>query len=271
LVSGCDGIATFDGFPAPLQKGLVALGSHTHYFGKVDQNTELRHDFALINEAEVPILITGMRSSCACTWAEGSENFVGLEIAPGQTINYPVFLSTGTLQDSASGQIAIFYRYQSDEPQERNMVLMLEVLGTILPDYRIEPTELQFGEIFAIETQTATRSFRVTPVNLEELEIIDIRSSSNLFTAVIVSSGERGFEVDVTFDGSSLGNSEIVRSHLIIETNSENVPHGLVTLSATYIAHYYNAHIRFDRVGQRRNGTRKCADNFFCSVANRQC
>jgi hypothetical protein len=73
-------------------------------------------------------------------------------------------------------------------------------------------------------------------VQLKTLEIVDIRSSSALFTVNILSSSTEGYEVEVTFDGSSLANSERVHGHLVIETNSETVPRGLVSLSASYVA-----------------------------------
>ena len=221
----------------PSRKGLTVLDSSSHDFGEVKQNAQLRHDFVLTNNVDVPIRIVGMKSSCSCTWSEGNDRFVGSEIAPKQKIDIPIFLNTGTLQDKASGQIAIIYRYQSDDPKwSGDDSLTLEVSGTLLPDYRIEPLDLSFGEIHALETQTAKRSFRVTPVQRESLEILDIKSSSNLYTTNILSSGKEGYEVEVTFDGSSLANSETVGGHLIIETDSQTVPRGLVTLAATYLA-----------------------------------
>ena len=221
----------------PGKRGLLALDFPAHNFGEVKQNTQLQHDFVLTNSVKEPIRIVGMKSSCSCTWSEDNDNFVGSEIAPGQKIDYPVFINTGTYQDMASGKIDIIYRYVSDELQwEGEESLSLEVSATILPDYRIEPLELTFGEILALESQTAKRTIRITPVNMESLEIVDVKSSSELFTVNILSSDKEGYEVEVTFDGSSLGNSEKVHGHLIVETNSEAVPRGLVSLSASYIA-----------------------------------
>jgi len=220
----------------PSRKGLTALDSPTHDFGEVRQNTQLRHDFVLTNNVDVPIRIVKMASSCSCTWSESNDKIMEADIAPGQKIDYPLFLNTGTLQDKASGEISIIYRYQSDDPKwQGEEGLILKVSGTILPDYRIEPLDLRFGEIQAIETQTAKRSFRVTPVQMETLEIIDVKPSSSLFVANILSSGKEGYEIEVTFDGSSLANSEKVHGHLVINTNSKTVPNGLVTLSASYV------------------------------------
>jgi len=67
------------------------------------------------------------------------------------------------------------------------------VSGTILPDYRIEPLELGFGEIHALETQTAKKTFRVTPVQMESLKIIDVKPSSNLYSASILPSGKGSY------------------------------------------------------------------------------
>jgi len=222
--------------PRPARMGLTVLDSHTHHFGEVRQNTQLQHDFVLTNKVDVPIRILGMQSSCSCTWSESNDNFVGSTLAPGHKVDFPVFINTGTYQDKANGKINIIYRYQSDDPKWLGEeILTLEVTATILPDYRIEPQELKFGDILALESQTAKRSFRVTPVQMEMLEIIDIKPSSGLFTANIVSSGQ-GYEIEVAFDGSSLANSETVHGHLIIDTNSVTVPRGIVMLAASYVA-----------------------------------
>jgi len=229
-----------DTVPAPPQlshKGLAAIGSASHHFGEVKQNTELRHDFVLTNNVEVPIVVVGMKSSCSCTWSKNNDSFVGSTIEPGQKIDYPAFLNTGTFQDRASGTIAVIYRYQGDEPQwDGEEILTLEVVGKILPDYRIEPVDLSFGEVISLVSPIAKKHFRVTPMQMESLEIRDIKSSSSFYTVNIVSSGVEGYEVEVTFDGSSLGNSERIHGHLVIETNSKTVPSGLVNLSVSYIA-----------------------------------
>ena len=142
----------------PSRKGLIALDSPAHDFGEVRQNTQLRHDFVLTNNVNVPIRIVGMQSSCSCTWSESNNTIEESDIVPGQKVDYPVFINTCTYQDKASGKIIIIYRYQSDNPQwEGEEILALEVTATILPDYRIDPLNLSFGEIRALESQTATR------------------------------------------------------------------------------------------------------------------
>jgi len=209
ILPGTPNVAVSSTPPRYSRKGLTALDSPQYDFGEVKQNTELRYDFVLTNNVEVPIRIVGMQSSCSCTWSESNDNFVGSIIAPNQKIDYPVFINTGTYQDKANGKINIIYRYQSDDPKwEGEEKLTLEVNATILPDYRIEPLDLSFGEIHVLETQTAKRRFRITPVQMETLEILDIKSSSDLYTTNILSSGKEGYEVEVTFDGSSLANSE---------------------------------------------------------------
>ncbi|GHT11734.1 hypothetical protein FACS1894170_05700 [Planctomycetales bacterium] len=47
----------------PTRKGLAAIGSAMHDFGDIQQKTELRHDFVLTNESDVPIRIAGMQKS----------------------------------------------------------------------------------------------------------------------------------------------------------------------------------------------------------------
>ncbi|MDR2441743.1 MAG: DUF1573 domain-containing protein [Planctomycetaceae bacterium] len=62
--------------PLPVQGGFV-VGPTAHEFSPSRQNEELYHIFILTNEAEVPLLITGLESSCGCTWAADKDSFVG--------------------------------------------------------------------------------------------------------------------------------------------------------------------------------------------------
>jgi hypothetical protein len=163
----------------PTRKGLASVGSAVHDFGKVQQKEELRHDFVLTNEADVPIRVVAMQSSCSCTWAESNDTFVGSLIEPRQKIDFPLFIHTGTLQDKANGKITITYCFQSDDPKlAGEEKFTLEVNGTILPDYRIEPQNVRLGEVRALESQTAKAVFRVVPVQLKTLEIWNIEPSS---------------------------------------------------------------------------------------------
>jgi hypothetical protein len=223
--------------PAPVLKGLAAVGSAQHDFGSVQQNAELRHNFILVNEADVPIRITGMKSSCSCTWAETNGNFVGSILKPKEKLTFPVFFHTGSLQNTANGKIRIDFQYQKKDPKLVNDgKLLLEVTSTILPDYRLEPQELKLGNIHALESQKAKATLRVVPDQLKTLDVLSIKPSSELLTAQIVSSGEKGYEVEVEFDASSLPETQEFSGHLVVETNSKTLPKGLVRVEATYYA-----------------------------------
>ena len=234
LVSGCSG------HPAPtlpVKGGLEVIGGNAYDFGEQPQKTELYNEFTLFNNTSVPIRFTGIQSSCGCTWAQDNDTIVGSQLLPNDYLDFIVFLSTGTQQTTANGKIRLDYRHETDDPKlafEGNLVL--QVVATILPDYRIEPLEIDFGEINGLDVQKAQKRFRITPDQLKSLVVDEIRPSIDVLTTEILSANDNSYEVEVSLDVSSFTGNRDFRGNLVVSTNSETVPKGIVQVKAKYVA-----------------------------------
>jgi hypothetical protein len=223
--------------PLPVQGGLVVVGPTAHEFSPSCQNEELYHIFILTNEADVPLLITGLKSSCGGTWAADNDSFVGSILKPNDVLDFPVFLNTGTSQNTAGGKIKISYRHQTDHPKLTfEGDLLLEVAATILPDYRIEPLEIDFGDINGLDTQHVKTTFHVIPDQLKSLVIKEVKPSVDILTTQILSSKESGCDIEIGLDVSSFTENRAFRGHVVIETNSKTLPKGIAQVKAQYIA-----------------------------------
>jgi hypothetical protein len=223
--------------PLPVQGGLVVVGSTVHEFSPSRQKEELYHVFVLTNEAEIPIYITGLKSSCGCTWAADKDSFVGSVLKPNDALDFPVFLNTGTSQSKAGGRILISYRHQTENPKLAfEGDLLLEVTTEILPDYRIEPLEIDFGDINGFDVQQVKTTFFVRPDQLKTLDIKEVKPSVDILTTKILSSKESCYEIEVGLDVSSFTENRAFRGHVVIETNSETLPKGIAQVNAQYIA-----------------------------------
>jgi hypothetical protein len=221
----------------PIHGGLVVVGSAVHEFLPSGQKEELYHTFVLTNEAKVPLYIVGLKSSCGCTWAADNDQFVGSTLKPNDVFDFPVFLNTGTSQNHASGKIIISYRHETDDPKLAfEGKLLLEVSVPILPDYRIEPLEIDFGDINGLNVQHVKTTFQVIPDRLKNLVIKEVRPSIDILTTRILSSKESCYEIEVGLDVSSFTENRAFRGHLVIETNSETLPKGIAQVKAQYIA-----------------------------------
>ena len=221
----------------PVKGGLEVVGGNVYDFGAQPQKAELYNEFTLFNDTSVPIRFTGIQSSCGCTWAEKNDKIVGSLLVPNDYLDLVVWLSTGSSQTAASGKILLAYRHETDNPKlafEGNLVLQVE--ATILPDYRMEPLELDFGEINGLDVQKVKTRLRITPDQLKSLVVDEIRPSVDILTADIVSTDGEVYEVDVTLNVSSFTESRDFRGHLVVSTNSENVPNGIVQVKAKYVA-----------------------------------
>ena len=234
LISGCSAQSAP---PLPVKGGLEVIGGNSYDFGEQPQKTELYNEFTLVNNSSVPIRFTGIQSSCGCTWAQDNDKIVGSRLGPNDYLDFIVFLSTGSQQTAASGKIRLDYRHETDDPNlafEGKLILQVE--ATILPDYRMEPLELDFGEINGLDVQKVQKRLRITPEQLKSLVVDEIRPSIDVLTINIVSMDDNVYEAEVTLDVSSFTENRDLRGHLVVSTNSEAVPKGIVRVKAKYVA-----------------------------------
>ncbi len=125
------------------------------------------------------------------------------------------------------------------DPKTACPIFLLTVEATILPDYRIEPLEIDFGEINGLDPTGLTKkaSFRVTPDQLKTLEIAEVKPSIDILAAKILPLEKtESYEIEIELDLSSFTESRAFRGHVVVSTNSETLPKALVTIKAQYVS-----------------------------------
>jgi hypothetical protein len=216
---------------------LVCSENGHHDFGAVRQKEVLVNIFKLTNKSSHTVRIVSLESSCGCTVAETKDELISNLVQPNSEINFPVSFSSGTAQDKIEGVIAIYYRLDTDKQDDDSVrKLRISVIADILPDYLIEPYIVDFGKIDGLDSQKAKSQFRIIADQLKPLEINSIKPSNDFISAKIISSKDSVYDVEVGLDLSSMNKSQDFFGHLIVETNSKNVPKKIVKISAKYIA-----------------------------------
>ncbi|MDR1477773.1 MAG: DUF1573 domain-containing protein [Planctomycetaceae bacterium] len=222
---------------SPSLGALKAVGSANHTFAPSGQDEEINHTFVLKNDANVPVFITGVRSSCGCTWVANKDSFVGSVLTPGEVLDFPVFVSTANAMGKVSGRVLISYRYQTCDLRpvfENN--LLLEVTAPIMSAFRIEPPVIDFGNIDSLGAQYVTAMFRVIPNQSDAFEVKDIRPSVGLLATKVLSSKESCYEIEVRLCVSSFTEDQFFSGHVVVETNCEVLPKAVVPVRARYVA-----------------------------------
>jgi hypothetical protein len=91
----------------------VVVDSPTHDFGERRQGESLSHTFLATNQMDVPVRIVKALSSCSCIVAGNNGVFPDTTIAPHGTLQIPVRLSIGSVQEVASGRVVVYYRLET--------------------------------------------------------------------------------------------------------------------------------------------------------------
>jgi len=215
--------------------GLVVLGPVEHDFGEHRQDEVLSHVFSLVNKTAAPVKIIEVRTSCGCLVADRIEE----PIAPGASVDLPIRFTTGAAQETASGTIQVGYRRVSGSAaSSRPEYVILRVRANVTPDYRISPTEVDFGEVDGLAVQQATSIIRVLPAELPDVKISEVHCSGDFLKAKILpkTPDDPAIRVQVNFDGAGFTQSEAINGAVIFSTNSKRVPHALVPVRGKYNA-----------------------------------
>lgn len=235
-VAGCGRRST----PA---RGLLVVGSEEHDFGEHRPGEVLTHAFSLVNTTEAPVEIVQFTTSCSsCFSIENARELRVKPIAPGETVAVSVRFTVLGIQDTVSGGAIVGYRLASDPPGEgAPRSLTLHVRASVLPDFRISPSELDFGLIDGLSVQQVSRTIRITPA-AEKVQLEKVSTPSGFLTTEIVrtkgrdSSNDSGFDVRVTLNVSRFAQSRPIDGSLIIATDSKRVPSVLVPVRGEYVA-----------------------------------
>ncbi|MBA3312560.1 MAG: DUF1573 domain-containing protein [Planctomycetota bacterium] len=210
-----------------------------HDFGEQRQGEELAHTFSLVNQGDAPVKIDGLTTSCHCVVA-GDDELGPMTIAAGARFPLPVRFTTGTAQVTASGRVTVSYHEARDgsaAPGQRGS-LTLGVRADIIPDYRVSPSEVNFGVIDGLAVQRVSRTFRVVPEAATDVEISEATSSSSFLTAEILPKrpNDSDVEIKVDLDLSRFTQSKSLSGSIILSSDSERVPKSSVPVLAKYKA-----------------------------------
>jgi hypothetical protein len=234
-IAGCGGRSA----PA---RGLMAVGSEEHDFGECRQGDVLTHTFSLINNTETPVQIVQLTTSCGCFTVDNARELRVKPIAPGETVALSIRFTVPGVQDEASGRAVVAYRAAGDLPDAgapSSVSLLAHV--RVLPDYRISPSELDFGSIDGLSVQEVSRTLRIAPA-AENVEVQKVSSPNDFLRAEIVgtkaddSGDDSGIDVRVTLDVSRFTQSRSFEGSLIIATNSKRFANALVPVRGEYAA-----------------------------------
>ncbi|MCI0380544.1 MAG: DUF1573 domain-containing protein, partial [Gemmataceae bacterium] len=223
-------------------RGLVVVGSEEHYFGECRQGDVLTHTFTLINDAETPVQIVQLATNCGCLRVDNARDLGVKTIAPGERVALSISFIVPGVQDTASGRAIVAYRPAGDSSKAgAPSYVKLLAQAHVLPDYRISPSELDFGFIDGLRVQQVSRTLRITPA-AENVQVQKVSSPNDFLRAQIVppkaddSGDDPGIDVRVTVDVSRFAQSQSFNGSLIIATDSKRLSKALVAVRGKYAA-----------------------------------
>ena len=220
-----------------LPYGLIAPDSAIHHFGEHRQGEQLRHVFSLLNNTERTVKIVELNSSCQCVVAGGDE-LGSLTIPPRQRFQLPVSIKTSGSQDEAAGRVIVRYCDAADEKNDFRGEYALVVKADVLPAYRINPSVFDFGTIDGLQTQTATKTVRIVPVDVKNLSVDTLRATTEFLTLKLAESKSSGTDIllDITLDVTSFSSSRKFEGMVTFETNCERARRGAIPVRGRYVA-----------------------------------
>ena len=161
--------------PVPEPSGLVVEGAAVHDFGERRQDEQLTDTFSLVNRSDTPVKVFELRASCHCLVAGPKEGLGATTVAPGGAFPLPVRFTTGASEGTTSGRVTVRFRpaAESAAPGPSGSVTVA-VAAAVTPEYRIIPTELDFGVADGLTPQTVRHRVVVEPAAAVGATIRDI-------------------------------------------------------------------------------------------------
>lgn len=217
----------------------LLVDSDIRDFGERRPGETLSHTFILTNPTSLPIKIVQAVSSCSCTVIDQDGYSPGTTIPPHGNLEIPVSLRTQARQDLVSGRVTINYRMVSPaEESAAEQSIVLRVSATMLPDYRVIPLSLDFGNVDALSATSTTRTIDVTPLANQKVTVQQVRAAADFLSARLLPSpaNDKTQRIEVTLDTTHFVNSRRFDGNVIITTNSEQRPTVVVRVHGEYVA-----------------------------------
>lgn len=203
--------------PATL-KGTIRIDQPTFDFGKVDEGTQVVHEYEVKNAGNAPLKIQRLVSPCGCTAATTESD----TIQPGTATKVRVSFNTSGFRGISEKNIQV-YADDQDTPMST-----LRLVGTVLESYSIVPASLQFGTLPVAKAGDESRTFEVSIRDGAKFKIAGVRSVSKVVAVEPVQAGaDRGTYKVTLVKGIPIGP---IRDRVVVEitdgttTRSLNVP-----------------------------------------------
>lgn len=238
VIVGVSGCGSADAHLDPkLPYGLIAPDAAVHHFGEHRQGEQLRHVFSLLNNTERTVKIVELNSSCQCVVA-GDDELGSMTNPPRQRFSLPISIKTSGSQDEAAGRVIVRYGDAADEKNDFRGEYALVVKADVLPADRITPSVLDFGTIDGLQTQTATKTVRIVPVDVQNLSVDTLRATTPFLTPKLAAATSSGTDIlmDITLNVSSFSSSRSFEGMVTFETNCERARRAAIQVRGRYVA-----------------------------------
>ncbi|MEY4668895.1 MAG: hypothetical protein RL518_1594 [Pseudomonadota bacterium] len=162
---------------------VLALTSNSYDFGTVAQGTKVVHEFEVKNTGTADLVIQRLSPSCGCTATQLASPI----IKPGASEKVRVTFDTTGFMGDKTKTVAIASN------DTNNPEVTVTIKGQVLSSYTVEPSRVDFGEIFPSSLSSA-RQKQVTFSIAEgsELKITKVTSLSKyLVTSPVTTQANR--------------------------------------------------------------------------------
>ncbi|MBL7661983.1 DUF1573 domain-containing protein [bacterium] len=182
----------------------IYVDAVTHKFGTVSEGFKVKHDFAVKNLGQAPLVLRQLQAGCGCTAALADSS----TIAPGGATLIHVTFDTSGFYGYKSKDI----RIESNDPRQPVLVLNLE--GIVEREINIDPPRLYFGQI-----RKGSEASQSVKLNLKQnVKILEVTSRSDDFT--ITKQAEDQLLVSI----KSSAKVGLLKSRIVVRTTSTSTP-----------------------------------------------
>ena len=130
------------------------------------------------------------------------------------------------------------YGDAADEKNDFRGEYALVVKADVLPADRITPSVLDFGTIDGLQTQTATKTVRIVPVDVQNLSVDTLRATTPFLAPKLAAATSSGNDIlmDITLNVSSFSSSRSFEGMVTFETNCERARRAAIQVRGRYVA-----------------------------------
>lgn len=187
-------------------------------FGKRDSESEVKHEFTIVNVGTDTLEVKNVRTSCGCTVAELAKKV----LAPGEETVVSATLKLKGKQGKLTKDITV----ESNDPNQPMYKLHLE--GEAVPAILYDPQFFKFGRVEDDETHTATVSLKANKEGLS-FKITNVEVADKTLKAD-VKTLEEGRDYEIT-----LSNTEPMKEgnlNALVNISTDNPDRPMIQIRA---------------------------------------